>query len=184
MSRCCSDARPARADLPRVPLWTDDFTSLFQILWRPSAQDIVPNTAELDLKAALDLAARGDVAGALKQYQAALEEEPDLAMALNNLAWILATHPDASLRNGALAIQYARRACELTNFRTTMLVGTLGAAYAEAGQFTEAIATGEKACGLAWEAGNETLLQRNRQLLEALPGGETGERLGSRLKEF
>jgi len=166
LSRSCKDSRPARADLTRVPLWTDDFSSLFQILWRTSAQDFVPNTAELELKSALDLAARGDAAGAIKHYQAALEDEPDLAMALNNLAWILATHPDASLRNGAQAIQYARRACELTNFRATMLVGTLGAAYAEAGQFTEAIATGEKACVLASEVGNNALLQRNRQLLE------------------
>jgi len=165
LGRCCPDARPAQTDLARVPLWTDDFTSLFQILWRASAREIIPNTAELELKAALQFAERGASAEALKYYRAVLENEPDTVMALNNLAWLLATHPDHSLRNGVEAVQYARHACELTNYRTTIPVGTLAAAYAEAGQFADAIAMAEKACQLASEAGDTALLQRNQQLL-------------------
>src|SRR5262249_19838217 len=49
LSRCCMDARPARTDSARVPLWTDDFTSLFQILWRHSAREIIPSASELEL---------------------------------------------------------------------------------------------------------------------------------------
>jgi hypothetical protein len=172
LGRCCADARPARMDLQRVPLWTDDFTSLFQILWRPTAWEIVPNTAELELKSALLLTEHRDNAGAIKHYRAALANEPELAMALNNLAWILATSPDESLRNGAEAVKYARRACELTNFRTTMLVGTLAAAYAEAGEFSEAVATAEKACQLASTKGESELRRRNEQLLEAYRAGK------------
>jgi hypothetical protein len=93
-------------------------------------------------------------------------------MALNNLAWILATNPDPTVRNGAKAINYARRACDLTNFRITIPLGTLAAAYAEAGQFTEAVATAEKACHLASEAHEATLLQRNQQLLELYRSGK------------
>lgn len=172
LSRCCEDARAARTDLERVPLWTDDFTSLFQILWRRSAREIVPSAAELELKRALELAERGAFSEAVKHYHAVLGNEPDSMMALNNLAWILATNPDPTVRNGAKAINYARRACDLTNFRITIPLGTLAAAYAEAGQFTEAVATAEKACHLASEAHEATLLQRNQQLLELYRSGK------------
>ncbi|HEV2209256.1 MAG TPA: hypothetical protein VG167_10810 [Verrucomicrobiae bacterium] len=56
--------------------------------------------------------------------------------------------------------------CELTNFRTTIFVGTLAAAYAEAGQFSEAVATAETASHLASDSGDSALLQKNQQLLE------------------
>jgi hypothetical protein len=59
----------------------------------------------------------------------------------------------------------------LTNFRTTLFVGTLAAAYAEAGQLAEAIATAEKACRLASENGEAALRQRNEQLLEMYRSG-------------
>lgn len=172
LARCCKDARPARSDLEKVSLWTDDFTSLFQILWRQSAWEFVPNSAELELKMAMQFSENGDAAGAIKHYRTALEDEPDLAMALNNLAWILATSSDDSLRNGGQAVQYAQRACELTNYRTTILVGTLAAAYAEAGRFTDAVSTAEKACQLASQANDNGLLQRNEQLLELYRAGK------------
>jgi hypothetical protein len=172
LGRCCKDARAARTDLDRVPIWTDDFTSLFQILWRPAAWEIVPNTAELELRSALQLAQGRDVVGAIEHYRAALDSEPDLTPALNNLAWILATNPDPSLRNGAEAVHHARQACELTNFRTTLLVGTLAAAYAEAGQFEQAVATADKACQLASKGNDTLLLQRNQELLELYRAGK------------
>lgn len=172
LGHCCGDARPARTDLTRVPLWTDDFSSLFPILWRRPTPEAVVSTAERELQSALQLAERGDTAAAIEHYHTALDNEPDLAMALNNLAWILATNPDAHLRNGEDAVKNAERACELTNFRTTILVGTLAAAYAEAGQFGKAIATAEKACALASAAKDSVLLARNRQLLELYRSGQ------------
>ena len=57
------------------------------------------------------------------------------------------------------------RACELTDYKQTIFVGTLAAAYAEAGRFDEAIATTEKACALA-AAGEQGLLKKNQELLE------------------
>ena len=85
--------------------------------------------------------------------------------ALNNLAWRLATSPAAGLRNGTLAVKLAEHACELTQYRVTVMVGTLAAAYAEAGRFDEAVATGQKACALASEFGEADLLQRNQELV-------------------
>jgi len=90
---------------------------------------------------------------------------PDYTEALNNLAWLLATGPDAHLRDGVQAVKYAGRACELTHYGVTPLVGTLAAAYAEAGRYDEAIAAAQKACALATAAGEEDLLERNQKLL-------------------
>ena len=90
---------------------------------------------------------------------------PDPAQC-NNLAWGLATDPAATNRNGALAVKLAEYACERTHYQKTMMVGTLAAAYAEAGRFDDAIATAEKACNLASESGEKGLLKKNRELLE------------------
>lgn len=84
---------------------------------------------------------------------------------LNNLAWSFATCPDASLRDGKRAVQLAAHACELTQYKRTVFLGTLAAAYAEAGRFEEAIATGQKACMLASELGETDLLKRNQELV-------------------
>ena len=85
--------------------------------------------------------------------------------ALNNRAWSYATSVEAGLRNGPLAVQLAERACELTHYQTSIYIGTLAAAYAEAGRFDDAIATAQKACALAEKSGQQDLLQKNRELL-------------------
>ena len=63
---------------------------------------------------------------------------------LNNLAWILAASADPQVRNGPEAVLLAERACKLTDYKKPLLVGTLAAAYAEAGRFPEAVATARK----------------------------------------
>jgi len=90
---------------------------------------------------------------------------PDSKETLNNLAWTLATNPEAKNRNGALAVELAKRACDQTHYRETIPVSTLAAAYAEAGRFEEAIATAQKACALAAELGEPELLNENQKLL-------------------
>ena len=85
---------------------------------------------------------------------------------MNNLAWSLATCQPAQDRDGARAVRFAERACEMTQYRQTIMVGTLAAAYAEAGRFAEAVTTAETASTLAAKTGDQTLLARNRQLLE------------------
>ncbi|HTA94624.1 MAG TPA: hypothetical protein VK769_00725, partial [Verrucomicrobiae bacterium] len=67
---------------------------------------------------------------------------------------------------GARAIQIAERACELTHYQKTIYIGTLAAAYAEAGKFDDAIATARKACDLAGRNGETDLLRTNQGLLE------------------
>ena len=107
-----------------------------------------------------------DTAHAIDQYREGLRLKPDHPDALNNLAWIRAAHPNPAFRNGPEAVQLAQQACELTRFQRPMLVGTLAAAYAEAGRFDEAIATAQKARDLALASGQNDLAGQNQKLLE------------------
>ncbi len=100
-------------------------------------------------------------------------------MALNNLAVLLATAPEAGLRNGAEAVQLAERACALTANRNPVMLTTLAAAYAEAGRFEEAIQTAQQAIKFAREAGAEVLVERNLQLLQYYRRGEPYHQRGA-----
>lgn len=109
---------------------------------------------------------------AIAAYRQALKLDPNLVEALNNLAWILASDPNAELRNGAEAVQLAQRACELTGNKEPMLIGTLAAAHAEAGQFSDAVAAAERARQLASTAGLKEVAEKNEQLLELYRAGK------------
>src|SRR5208282_6040399 len=93
--------------------------------------------------------AQHDTAAAISHYRMALGFRPDFPEALNNLAWILASDPDPQNRNGEEAVKLATRACELTQYRMPLDLGTLAAADAEAGLFDEAVANAQKAHDLA-----------------------------------
>jgi len=125
-----------------------------------------PNDPAAHLSLA-DVAVRlGRTGEAVFQLNEALRLDPDSIEALNNLAWRLATCPDANIRNGTRAVQLAERACAITGSRQAIPLGTLATAYAEAGRFDDAIATAEKACTLASESGKPDLLKQIQELLE------------------
>jgi len=67
------------------------------------------------------------------------------ARALNSRAWLRATCPEVSIRNGQLAVADARRACDLNDWELASHIDTLAAAYAEAGNFDSAIRYQEEA---------------------------------------
>jgi tetratricopeptide (TPR) repeat protein len=100
------------------------------------------------------------------------ETVPFLAVQLNNQAWLMATSPDSDIQYGSRvvkgmrAVNLAKLACKLTNYKKTTFVGTLAAAYAEAGQFDDAIATTQKACDLATQHDEKDLLQKNQETLQ------------------
>jgi tetratricopeptide (TPR) repeat protein len=75
----------------------------------------------------------------------------------NNLAWVLATGSEASLRNGGKALELARSANLLTGGENPIILHTLAAAYAETGRFSEAVATAEHALRLAEAQSNAAL---------------------------
>ena len=103
---------------------------------------------------------------AVNHFNRALELDPNSLEGLNNLAWLLCTTPGAEMRDGVRAVQLAERACKLTGFKTPVFLGTLAAAYAEAGRFAEAVATAQNAAALASVAGDAATASKNQELAE------------------
>jgi tetratricopeptide (TPR) repeat protein len=94
---------------------------------------------------------------AISQYQQALQLEPAYSGVLNNLAWLMAAGPQASLRNGNKAVELARKANALTAGNDPLILHTLAAALAEAGRFSEAVETAQRALQLAGAQSNTGL---------------------------
>ncbi len=82
---------------------------------------------------------------ALQRLRQAIRLEPDRPRALYRAAWILATHPDAGIRDGAEAVRLAERACTLTRNQDPSALDALAAAYAEQGRFDQAVAVAQAA---------------------------------------
>jgi tetratricopeptide (TPR) repeat protein len=108
----------------------------------------------------------GSFDDASTQFREALRLKPDWPPAMAGLAWILATHPDKDARNPHEAVGLALRAAEMTARRSAVIVDTLAAAYAAAGQFERAVTTAEAALSIAIMSTNEDLAARIRQRLE------------------
>lgn len=82
-------------------------------------------------------------------YEEALGSHPRDPHLLANFAWLLATCPDAKVRNGAKAVDLASIANQISGAPDPTIVNPLAAAYAEAGRFPDALATGKRALQLA-----------------------------------
>jgi len=127
---------------------------------------IRPDNPSVEMYLANAWSRQGQFEQAIAHYQTALKLQPNNAAFLNNLAWLLATCPEARFRNGQQAVQLAEQACQLTDFQKPQLIGTLAAAYAEAGRFDDAVAASEKAHDLALALGQQTLARKNQELLQ------------------
>lgn len=110
---------------------------------------------------------------AIADFEKALELDPADTGVLNNYAWTLATSPYSTIRNGEKAIELASKACELTQYGAPHILSTLAAAYAESGQFDEAVKRGEEAVGKAEELG--TLDAYDGQLQAELNSYKSGQ---------
>ncbi len=127
--------------------------------------------AELALqyaRAASELAQGGLPAAAIGLLRHGLTRLPESARINNELAWLLATTPDADLRDGAQAVKFAERAVELTGGDSCNELDTLAAAYAEAGRLDEAITTAERALAIATRTGPAELVTQLAERLEQL----------------
>lgn len=117
------------------------------------------------------LIATGDYPAAIRTLEKILADQPKSYGDLNNLAWLLATCPDGKFRDGPKAVRLSEQACQLTDYRQPVLLGTLAAAHAEAGDFTNAITVTKSAMELSTAAGNEQLTQFHRQMLRRYQAG-------------
>jgi tetratricopeptide (TPR) repeat protein len=109
----------------------------------------------------------GQFAHARRWYEKALEADPQSALAHNDLARLLATSSEKSIRDGKRAVQLAQEACKLTGWEEESSLETLAAACAEVGQFDDAVKWQKKAIELLEEQ-KQVVLQLSRlKLYEA-----------------
>lgn len=105
---------------------------------------LMPNDPDALTALGRALAAGGKPREGIAVIQKVLVVKPEWPGALRSLAWLLATSPDAELRNGPEAVRLAERACQLSDGKDPRFWASLDVAYAEVGDFSKAIATGEK----------------------------------------
>jgi len=101
-----------------------------------------------------------------------LKHAPDDVVLANGLAWTLATCPDEHRRNGGEAVQWAEKACDMTQRRSSAFVDTLAAAYAEVGRFEAAVKTEREAIALATQANQTGLLEEYNGRLALYEAGK------------
>jgi tetratricopeptide (TPR) repeat protein len=130
----------------------------------------MPDSIHAHYQLGLALQSRSKFAAAITQFQKVLELDPKHVTARNNLAWLLATCPENSLRDGKKAAELAQQAVQLSGGKSPEILDTLAAAYAEAGRFPEAVATAQRALDLSAVQNNKPLaevIQNQLKLYEA-----------------
>ena len=145
----------ARYGLGHALLEKGELDSAIQVC--RSALLLRPSDVDCRTTLAIALEEKGNPTEAIQHYQKALELAPKSIPTLTNLAWLLATSQDASLRNGPKAIELAGQADRLVGGTNTLVLRTLAAAYAENGEFANAIRTARSAMQLARMHGEDSL---------------------------
>lgn len=105
-------------------------------------------TSDLHNNRARALSAAGNLKGAIAEYQAALQLDPNSVEALNNLALLYATASDTALRDPSKALKYALQAVAIDNERVAGHLDTLAKAYEANGDHLNAMKTEQSALNL------------------------------------
>jgi tetratricopeptide (TPR) repeat protein len=135
------------------------------------ALEIKPDVVGARQNLAVAVSERERITSAIAERRAALQRRPGDAALLNDIAWMLATNPNASIRNGAEAVRMAERALHLSGGRNPAVLDTLAAAYAEAGRFPEAVRTAREAMRLATAVGDRALAEKVSARVELYRSG-------------
>jgi tetratricopeptide (TPR) repeat protein len=130
--------------------------------WEKTLQ-IQPGYADAHTGLGNALLRKGLLREAIANYEKALALAPEDPHSRINIAWVLATASDASIRDGAKAVEFAQKAVELSNTEDPKFLRALAAAYAEAGRFSEAIEAAQRGMEIATG-------QSNFQLANLLQG--------------
>ena len=135
------------------------------------ALEINPNFADAHYNLGNTFLQMGRANEAIAQYYRTLAINPRDIEALNNTAWILATWPEATIRDGPKAVELAERADFFTHGESPVISATLAASYAEAGRASDAVKTAERALRLATTLGNAARADSIRAQIELYQSG-------------
>jgi tetratricopeptide (TPR) repeat protein len=134
---CRATQEVVKGDLKRA------IADLGEVLKRaPNLQAALVTRGDLEMQTKQWAAARADFV-ALSNANSVDPETSDWA------AWALATSSHPELRDGQAAIRLATHACEGSGYRNTRYLETLAAAYAESGDFAQAVKWERRALGIA-----------------------------------
>jgi Flp pilus assembly protein TadD len=125
---------------------------------------IRPNDTDAQNNLGLAYLQQGDEPDAIVHFEQSLTANPNNLNARCNLAWVLATSVDPARRNGQRAVELVSSVAQGAGHGNPIVLRTLAAAYAESGQFAEAIEVAEQARQAAFATGNDGLatdLERN-----------------------
>jgi tetratricopeptide (TPR) repeat protein len=135
------------------------------------ALELKPDSAGTEYGLGNGLLGQGHVDEAVAHFSRALELQPTLTQAQANLAWIMATSPEDSLRHGQKAVELAQRANQSSGSSDPMILRILAAAYAEVGRFSDAAETAQRARQIAESQANSMLAARLRAQVELYQAG-------------
>jgi tetratricopeptide (TPR) repeat protein len=127
------------------------------IKYLKQALDIEPEHINARYNLGMSFWASGRTQESIEQYRQVLRLKPEWATAASSLAWILATDKNASYRNGEEAVRWALVACRGDGRNNPEYLDTLAAAYAEAGDFEQAVQTAERSLKMAQAKGDTAL---------------------------
>jgi tetratricopeptide (TPR) repeat protein len=152
-------------DAPKFPLYT----------YKTDNKSNFPMKSEVatHLQLGSQLESGGKIEAAIQNYRQALDVDSNNPAVLNNLAWILATASKPELRDSQEALRLATEAVELTDGRDPIMLGTLAAAWAEAGQFENAVETTDVAFVLASVTGQKDVALKIDKLRRLYAVGRT-----------
>jgi len=119
--------------------------------------ELEPGNVEARNTLGTALIQQGHVREAIDQWQEALARQPDNGNAASNLAWVFATSPEDSLRDGTRAAELGEKALRISAGKIPMIYKVLAAAYAENGRFADAVETAQRGAELATSQGNPAL---------------------------
>jgi tetratricopeptide (TPR) repeat protein len=119
--------------------------------------EIEPDNVEARNTLGTALIQQGQLREAIDQWQEALAIQPDNGNAASNLAWVFATCPEDSFRDGRRATELDQKALRVSGGKIPMIYKVLAAAYAESGRFADAVETAQRGAELAGNQGNPAL---------------------------
>jgi tetratricopeptide (TPR) repeat protein len=132
-----------------------------------------PRNASAQFRLGLAMEDRGDSRSGLTHLHQAIQLQPDNVLMLWQTAWILATSPDPSVRDGAHAAELAARAIQLSGGREPRAFDALAAGLAESKKFSAAVEAAERAAAAALARGDDALVdaiaERTRLYRQSLP---------------